>query len=108
MAAAEQLITRKGITNAEGEFIPFFKKDARKDLSKEAELQIDMWNKAMQRDFPTVDVAYIDMISTMCYLNGETAEAFAKAEMAKEDDDEVVERKQPFKEINAKYNRVYI
>lgn len=107
MAAAEQKITRKGITNADGEFIPFFKKDARKNLSKEAELQIDQWNKAMQRDFPTVDVAYIDMISTMFYLDRERAEAYAKEQMEKEDDDEVVERKEPFKEMASKYNRVY-
>ena len=106
--AAEQKITRKGITNANGEFIPFFKKDARKGLSKEAELQIDMWNKAMQRDFPTVDIAYIDMISTMFYLNPERAEAYAKEQMEKEDDEELDGRKEePFMEMKSKYQRVY-
>ena len=100
------------ITNADGEFIPFHKKQERKGLSKEAELQIDMWNKAMQRDFPTVDIAYIDMISTMCYLNGEDAKAYANKAMEEEDADEGAdegaERNTSFTELNSKYVRVHI
>ena len=72
----EGKITPKGWINSKGEIVERAKREARMGLSVEDELVIDQWNKQMQRDFPTVDIGMIDMISTYCYLHPDEAREY--------------------------------
>ena len=104
-----QQITPHGIINDKGEIIPRAKNEARPNLSPEDEYTIDMWNKQMSRDFPTVDPVWIDMISTFAYLHPEEAEEFARTETLKESEtpNPFVPTPNPFKEMEEKYQRVF-
>ena len=105
-----QQITPHGIINDKGEIIPRAKNEARPNLSPEDEYTIDMWNKQMSRDFPTIDPVWIDMISTFAYLHPEEAEEFARTETLKkgETPNPFVPTPKPFKEMEEKYQRVFI
>ena len=105
-----QQITPHGIINDKGEIIPRAKNEARPNLSPEDEYTIDMWNKQMSRDFPTVDPVWIDMISTFAYLHPEEAEEFARTETLKKNEtpNPFVPTPNPFKEMEEKYQRVFI
>ena len=100
-------ITPKGWVNDKGELLPRATNEARPGLSAEDELIIDQWNKAMQRDFPTVDIAWIDMISTYCYQHPEESKEYALARMA-EASTAVAEYKpdNPFQALDEQYQRV--
>ena len=103
-------ITPQGWLNSKGELLPRATNEARPGLTAEDELIIDQWNKAMQRDFPMVDIAWIDMISTYCYQHPEESREYALARMA-EASTGVTEFKpdtsNPFQEMDDKYQRVY-
>ena len=106
-----QQITPHGIINDKGEIIPRAKNEARPNLSPEDEYTIDMWNKQMSRDFPTIDPVWIDMISTFAYLHPEEAEEFARTETLKKANGTAAFSATPpnlFKEMEEKYQRVYI
>lgn len=100
-------ITPKGWLNDKGELLPRATNEARPGLSAEDELIIDQWNKAMQRDFPTVDIAWIDMISTYCYQHPEESREYALARMD-EASTGVTEFKpdNPFQALDDQYQRV--
>lgn len=101
-------ITPKGWLNDKGELLPRATNEARPGLSAEDELIIDQWNKAMQRDFPTVDIAWIDMISTYCYQHPEESREYALARMD-EASTGVTEFKpdNPFQALDDQYQRVF-
>ena len=101
-------ITPKGWLNDKGELLPRATNEARPGLSAEDELIIDQWNKAMQRDFPTVDIAWIDMISTDCYQHPEESREYALARMD-EASTGVTEFKpdNPFQALDDQYQRVF-
>lgn len=107
-----QQITPLGIINDKGEIIPRAQNEARPNLSAEDEYTIDMWNKQMARDFPTLDPVWIDMISTYAYLHPEEAEEFARTETLKKAEASKVAMFNPepinqFQEMDDKYQRVF-
>jgi len=97
-------ITPEGWRNDEGELLPRAKNEPRMGMTAEDEYVIDQWNKQMQRDFPNVDITWIDMISTYCYLHPEESKAYALSRM--NETAPVVKSESPFKGM-AQYERVY-
>lgn len=103
-------ITPKGWLNDKGVLLPRAKNEARPGLSAEDELVIDQWNKAMQRDFPTVDIAWIDMISTYCFQHPEDSKDYALSRMAESSGEGVrfaPDTSNPFEEMDDAYQRVH-
>ena len=101
-------ITPKGWVNSKGELLPRATNEPRPGLTAEDELVIDQWNKAMQRDFPSVDIAWIDMISTYCYLHPEESKEYALKRMAEASTGVTpFKPENPFQELDDKYMRVH-
>ena len=103
-------ITPKGWLNDQGVLLPRAKNEARPGLSAEDELVIDQWNKAMQRDFPTVDIAWIDMISTYCYKHPEDSKTYALARMTEASTEGgrfTPDTANPFQAMDDQYQRVH-
>lgn len=98
-------ITPQGWVNDQGELLPRAKNEARMGLTPEQELEIDQWNKQMQRDFPDVDISWIDMIATFCYMNPEESRAYALERM--NEAAPVAKAGTPFQDMAAQYERVH-
>ena len=95
-------ITPAGIMNSKGELMPRAKQEPRMGLSVEDELTIDMWNKALKRDFPNLDNAFIDLISTYCYMHPEEAQNYAREHALQ---DPSTRKYKTFEHLDAVYER---
>lgn len=98
-------ITPQGWVNDKGELLPRAKTEPRMGLTPEQEMEIDQWNKQLKRDFPDVDISWIDMVATYCYMHPEESKAYALSRM--NEAAPVVKAEAPFREMHAKYERVH-
>ena len=100
----EGQITPKGWINSQGKLLKRSERQTRMNLSVEDELIIDQWNKQMQRDFPSIDIGMIDMISTYCYLHPEEAKAYMVQQTTSDKGEEGVQ-KNPFTDLENEYEK---
>ena len=98
-------ITPQGWVNDKGELLPRAKTEPRMGLTPEQEMEVDQWNKQLKRDFPDVDISWIDMVATYCYMHPEESKAYALSRM--NEAAPVVKAEAPFREMHAKYERVH-